>query len=120
MAAEDHLSEAQWVPIEHIGGLRSQVPGLTVEQSYYDSPTRWDDYEQEMAQAKGYPSAQHYHEALKDHMRANGMENAVTWRGQDLSNGHHRYYAARDLGWSHIKAEPYQGQRVRDVPGWDK
>ena len=124
MTASDHLSRAQFYPIEQIGGLKSQIPGLSVEQSYYTTPTRWDETEQHYAQAKGYGSAHEYHEALKSHIREHGVAVPVAFdRRGSLMNGHHRYYAARDLGLTHIPAErldPRNTSPVPDVPWWDR
>lgn len=125
MTALDHLSSAQFYPIEEVGRLRSQYTdgeghALTVAQGYH-SPQRWDAYEQDTAQAKGYRSAEDYHGALMSHMREHGLGNPLAFsEGGDLVNGHHRYYAARDLGWTHVAAEPWQEKPMRDVPGWDR
>jgi hypothetical protein len=113
--------------MHEIGQLRSQYTDgnghtLTVAQGY-DSPQRWDRYEQDLAQARGFPSAESYHDALTAHMREHGQGNPLSYGKEgDLVNGHHRYYAARDLGWTHIAAEPWRDKQppLKDVPGWDR
>jgi hypothetical protein len=120
MAASDHLSAAQFRPIEEIGAMPSQYGNMTVEQAY-QGPERYDEMEQEYARNKGYNSAQEYQAALRDHVAEHGIKNPLVYGSGGLGNGHHRYFAARDLGMTHIPAEPWGPKsKIQDVPGWDK
>ena len=48
------------------------------------------------------------------------MQVPVTFSGGwSLVNGHHRYFAARDLGWTRIPAELFDHKPVPAIPGWD-
>jgi hypothetical protein len=140
MAATDHLSGAQFMPIEKVGQMRSgNFPGMTVEEEYQarmrgEAPQRQND--DARARHHGFRDASDYQAAITGSIRTRGMVNAPEFRHdqvwnddredydrtgtQTMTTGHHRYTAARNLGWTHLPVKeqgPY-GSDNRPVPGW--
>lgn len=102
------------------GNLGSQVPGKTVEQAYQENAH--DSFEQNHAQNHGFASSHEYLGALAKHVQQHGIANPVSLspNGQHMVNGHHRYNVARELGYTHLPVNTFQGRKVNDVAGWDK
>lgn len=126
MSATDHLNQTQFRPIEEIGKLRSQyysgtgTEPMTVEQAYQAGEHLHDVADP----ATGMEvTGEEYMGKLRSHMAASGLQNPVNYGPNDLMDGHHRYAAARDLGWTQIPAKPWsRGDSYRrdpEVPGWD-
>jgi hypothetical protein len=80
MAATDHLSGAQFMPIEKVGQMRSgNFPGMTVEEEYQarmrgEAPQRQND--DARARHHGFRDASDYQAAITGSIRTRGMVNA--------------------------------------------
>lgn len=110
MAASDHLGP-QFQRLSYLGSLPSQYADdyhekdLSVEEAYQDPAIRFGQDEQNYARHKGFSSAEEHQESLMSDVRAHGFREPVVYHSTaGLSDGHHRYFAARDLGLKHAPA----------------
>jgi hypothetical protein len=114
MSSADCLSRYGLAPVEEIGYLESQFPGLSMDEAYECDELRFDEVADDHARFKGCADARAYQAALTEHIRAHGIANAIglgpayeAGRFEaGVVNGQHRYFAARDLGLTHIPAGP--------------
>ncbi len=126
MDAEGWKSYAA-VPVEEIGQLESQWPGLSMAEAYECHELRFSPEADEYARQRGHADARAYHTALVEHIRVNGIANVIglgpahdTGRfPASVVNGQHRYFAARDLGLPTVPAGPNRNVPMPLVPGWD-
>jgi hypothetical protein len=101
MAASDHLSAVQWMPLSRIGQMRSGNDyNMTVEQEYQAKKAgRFS--ENDMARSGGNPQARQ--QEITSNIARHGQLNPAQWEHYEgyeptLSEGAHRYAAHRDLG----------------------
>lgn len=121
----DFLTTHGEMPISEAGHLESQWPGLSMAEAYH-SPIRFSGWADDYARDRGYPDARAYHEALTEHIRENGITNAVglgpAYEARfpaSVVNGMHRYFAAVDAGLATIPAGPNRIAPMPLVEGWD-
>lgn len=107
MSARDNLSPMQF-PVEKLGEMPSQWgSGKTNEEIYQNPADRFDAVEDKYARNKGFNSAREYHEHLVSDIRDNGVQTPLhvsegAGRWPRIINGHHRFFAARDLGLTEV------------------
>jgi hypothetical protein len=127
VSAVGYLDGYTEVPIDEIGAMESQWMGLSMDEAYHCDELRFDAAADAYARQRGHADARAYHEALKDHIRVNGVANTIglgpaydSGRFEvSVVNGQHRYFAARDLGLTTLPAGPNQNVPMPLVPGWD-
>ena len=127
MSARQWLARYGLAPAAEIGQLESQFPGLSMDEAYACGELRFDEVADDHAQFKGYADARAYQAALTEHIHAHGIANAIglgpayeTQRFEaGVVNGQHRYFAARDLGLTHLPAGPNRIAPMPLVRGWD-
>lgn len=87
MAASDHLSPGQFMPMDEALSLRSRDYGGTVRDRL---PT--------LRESARYA-------AIHADMLLHGQKEPIRVEGNDLYGGHHRIAVAHDLGWPGIGAD---------------
>jgi hypothetical protein len=129
MAASDNLSPRQFsglMPTGEVGKLESQFPGMSMRAAYQAHGERFNPSADDRAKFLGHGDARQYQQDLNDHIAKTGIQNPIAI-GKAYSrrfdagviNGQHRYFAARDLGLSHVPVEPHRIRPVPEVPGWN-
>lgn len=108
------------IPVDELGQLASaNTPGQTVAEEYQQKEVRgqYSEDDHERARGLGFADARAYQDYTNQHVAVNGVLNPVRieagsdW-GEDrdvLSNGYHRWAAAKTAGISHLPAFRTQG-----------
>lgn len=129
MAASDHLNGQQFLRADELGSMRSQYAHpdtgqpMTLDEAYARPDVRYNDAANRQARSRGWRDAEQQHVALRQSLRIHGQQNPIFYdrEAQSVDNGHHRYFAGRDLGWDRFKVDD-QTKRNADwtpVAGWD-
>jgi hypothetical protein len=116
----------EWT-LDEIGAMESQWPGLSMAEAYGHQELRFSEWADDYARERGHADARAYHAALTEHVRANGIANAIglgaPYESDRFSvsviNGQHRYFAALDAGLTTVPAGPNRTAPMPLVPGWD-
>src|SRR5260370_5651241 len=98
-----------------------------MDEAYACGELRFDEVADDHAQFKGYADARAYQAALTEHIHAHGIANAIglgpayeTQRFEaGVVNRQHRYFAARDLGLTHLPSRPHRLTPIARVTGWE-
>lgn len=126
MASAGILNQVQ-MPVDELGQLASaNLPGQTVNEEYHQKEVQgqYSDDDHERARGLGFSDARAYQDYTNRHVAANGVLNPVRiepgsdW-GEDrdvLTNGYHRYAAAKTAGMTALPAFRTQGiDQARDA-----
>lgn len=122
MAATDHLNGQQFMSVSEIGSLPSQwTEGfdedrwrptgrtLTNEEAFHQTADRLGPRADDRAANFGFPSGRAYQDHITSSVAEHGMQEPIALArprmpGQApyVSNGHHRWIAARTLGLDQV------------------
>lgn len=122
MTASDHLNGQQFMSVAEIGSMPSQwTEGwdadkwrntgrtLTNEEAYHQPADRLGPRADDRAANFGFDSGRAYQDHITSDIAANGIQTPLALAkprmpGQQpyLSNGHHRWMAARELGMDQV------------------
>lgn len=120
VALNGNLNEVQFMPVSEMDNLSSQYPGHTMAQAYTNHQLRFSDRQDNLnAQELGHPDAESYQNALSQHVAEHGIQNPISVRDTFVGNGHHRYFAAKDNGLTHVPVVVRGRAASAPVPGWD-
>lgn len=96
MAASDHLSPVQFMPLGQVGNLISNDTSFGLPD---DEGTKvWEVPFEDII---GGTSEEHY-AGLKASIAKEGIREPLEVKGKRLMEGHHRFYAAKELGLDKI------------------
>lgn len=96
MSASDHLSGLQFMPIGKVGNLISNDSSFGL-QDHEGTKVRDVPFDDIIAGT----SDEHYAD-LKASIAKEGIREPLEVKGKRLMEGHHRFYAAKELGMSHV------------------
>jgi ParB-like nuclease family protein len=128
MSAQDNLSPDQFMSVNELGKMPSQwnegfdedkwhVTGraLTNEEAFNNPSDRLGPRADDRARNFGFNTGAEFQDNLTDNVRQNGMETPIAvsqyQNGSVIQNGHHRWVAARTLGWDKVPVKIYPNGR---------
>jgi 2'-5' RNA ligase/ADP-ribose pyrophosphatase YjhB (NUDIX family) len=118
----------KFMSAEELGSMISQYkdPGtgrpLTMEEAYRRPDVRFNTASDREALRTGYRDGRERHDALRAHIRENGIQNSIFYDSgrREVDGGHHRYFAGRDEGLTHFPVNAHdRREKWQEVEGFD-